>query len=361
MGREDFLRGGGMPPSVAPYGVERGVGMGETRDDTVDAKRGLIFMEPLFHEKIWGGRRLESEYGYRLPDGAIGECWAISAHAAGDCPIVGGPFEGTTLSGLWRDHRELFGGLPGNQFPLLIKILDADSDLSIQVHPDDAYAAVHEGGSLGKCECWYVLHADPGATIVVGQRAHDREEFSSLVGQGAWDRLLNVVPVHAGDFFQIDPGTVHAIKAGTMVLETQQSSDVTYRVYDYDRLQPDGTKRELHIAQSLDVIDYDAEPLTSGRIVAPEVDGVTTLVECSRYTVLRVRVQGERDLDLDCPFLCVSVIDGTGEAAGHPVRKGSHFVVPSGFGKLTLKGGMELIVSYVPIEQRRPSCYHGAA
>ncbi|MDO4539372.1 MAG: mannose-6-phosphate isomerase, partial [Coriobacteriales bacterium] len=184
----------------------------------------LVFVKPIFHEKLWGGRRLEEEYGYELPDCLVGECWAISAHPHGDCKIVGGAWDGMTLSQLWAEHREVFGGLEGDRFPLLIKVLDAQDDLSIQVHPDDAYAAENENGSLGKRECWYVLDAKEGGDIVVGQRAKNRAEFEQLVEEGRWDDLLNRVPIKKGDFFQIDPGTVHAILGGTLVLETQQSS-----------------------------------------------------------------------------------------------------------------------------------------
>jgi mannose-6-phosphate isomerase len=306
----------------------------------------LIFLDPVFHEKIWGGRKLETDWGYDIPAGPVGECWGISAHPNGDCKVTEGEFEGLYLSELWETHRELFGGLEGKEFPLLVKIIDAMGDLSIQVHPDDAYAAEHEHGSLGKRECWYVLSAEPGATIVVGQRAHDRAEFSRMVEEGRWSDLLNEIPIHAGDFFQIDPGTVHAIKAGTVVLETQQSSDVTYRVYDYDRIQADGTKRDLHMAQSLDVIDYAATPLSSGTITAPEVDGICELERCDTYTVDRVRVSGPRTLPAPERFLCVSVIEGDGAACGAAVGKGSHFIVPAGL-DLFLEGEMTLVTSHV--------------
>ena len=160
----------------------------------------------------------------------MGECWAISAHPHGDCEVEGGAWDGWHLSERWDQHRGLFGGLDGKEFPLLVKILDAQDDLSIQVHPDDAYANEHENGSLGKRECWYILDAKDGGDIVVGQRAADRDEFAKMTEEGRWDDLLNRVPIAKGDFFQIDPGTVHAILGGTLVLETQQSSDVTYRV-----------------------------------------------------------------------------------------------------------------------------------
>ena len=312
-----------------------------------DTTRDLIFPTPIFHEKIWGGRKLADDFGYEIPDGPIGECWAISAHPNGDCAISGGAWDGMRLSELWDQHRELFGGVEGDRFPLLVKIIDAKDNLSVQVHPDDAYAAEHENGSLGKRECWYVLDCEPGATIVVGQRAHNREEFAQLVEEGRWSDLLNEMPIHKGDFFQIDAGTVHAIKAGTLILETQQSSDVTYRVYDYDRVQDDGTKRELHLAQSLDVIDYAAQAPASGAITAPETDGVTELEKNSNYTVDLVRVNGEKTLAQPWSFMCLSVIEGAGTICGEPVEKGAHLLAPCGCGDLALEGGMTLITSHL--------------
>ena len=316
------------------------------------ANHELIFLKPIFHEKIWGGRKLDTDWGYSIPDGPIGECWAISAHPHGDCQIDGGSFDGMRLSELWQSHRELFGAVPtaegaNAQFPLLVKIIDAKGDLSVQVHPDDAYAAEHENGSLGKKECWYILDCEPGATIVVGQRAHDRAEFSQMVEEGRWDDLLNVLPIHKGDFFQIDAGTVHAIKDGTLILETQQSSDVTYRVYDYDRVQADGTKRELHLQQSMDVVDYAAKAPVSGAVETPEVDGVTRLESNERYTVERVRVCGAKTLVQDHDFMCVSVIEGAGSVNGVELKKGSHFVAPCESGDLAFEGDMTLICSWV--------------
>ena len=307
----------------------------------------LIKLKPIFHEKIWGGRQLETVFGYDIPEGAIGECWAISAHPNGDCEIENPEYAGHTLSWLWANHRELFGDCEGDVFPLLIKILDAKDDLSIQIHPDDAYAAEHENGSLGKTECWYVLDCDEGATIIVGQRAKDRAEAAKMIEEGRWGDMLNEVPIHKGDFFQIDSGTVHAIKAGTLILETQQSSDVTYRLYDYDRPGADGKLRPLHIEQSLDCINFDAPAPTDGTVTAPEVDGVTELESNRCYTVDRVRVDGSKTLAQDWPFVCLSVIDGEGTVCGESVHKGSHLLVPSTVDKIELDGKMELIISHL--------------
>ena len=252
-------------------------------------------------------------------------------------------------------HHELFGDSKGDRFPLLIKILDAHDDLSVQVHPDDAYAAEHEHGSLGKRECWYVLDAEPDTDIIIGQRARNRQEFAQMIDEGRWDDMLNLVPIHKGDFFRIDPGTIHAIKGGTLILETQQSSDVTYRVYDYDRVGADGKPRELHVRQSLDVVNYDLVPPVSGKVAAPEVDGVTELMACDNFVVKKIAVQGEKVVAQPYPFLCVSVIEGTGSvqvesnaAQSHSLHKGSHFIAPARSGDLTFSGEMTLIVSHLP-------------
>ncbi|MBM6891877.1 class I mannose-6-phosphate isomerase [Enorma massiliensis] len=310
----------------------------------------IIELVPVFKEKIWGGRKLETEFGYEIPAGPVGECWAISAHPAGDDEIASGEYAGRTLSWLWDEHRELFGNCEGDRFPLLIKIIDAKDDLSIQVHPDNDYAAEHEDGSLGKKECWYVLSAEPGQTIVVGQRAHSREEFAQMVEEGRWSELLNEIPIKAGDFFQIDPGTVHAIKGGTVILESQQSSDVTYRVYDYDRKQDDGTLRPLHMQQALDVIDFDCAPLTSGEV---ELSGpVTTLEQNECYTVDLVRVgedgcPAELAVETPHPFTCISVIEGEGVVNGREVKKGTHLLALSACDALELSGTMQVVLSYL--------------
>lgn len=310
----------------------------------------LLFMEPVFHGKIWGGRKLETMYGYDIPAGPVGECWGISAHPNGDCRIANGPLAGKYLSEVWDAKPELFGNIAGDRFPLLIKILDATDDLSVQVHPDDAYAGEHENGSLGKTECWYVIDCDEDASIIVGQRAATREELSLAIEEGRWSEVLNEIPIHPGDFFQINAGTVHAIKRGTVILETQQSSDITYRLYDYDRRQDDGSLRELHIEKSLDVVDYAAVAPKSGEIAAPEIDGLTHLVECAAYGVDRLHVDGELSYPVASaarPFVCATVIAGEGTVNGESIVAGTHFLATATCDALNFTGSMTLIVSHI--------------
>lgn len=142
--------------------------------------KNLIFLKPIFHEKIWGGTRLKSNFNYEIPSEKTGECWAISAHKNGDCEVINGSLAGKTLSELWAHHRELFGNIEGDCFPLLTKILDASDDLSVQVHPDDEYGLKHEG-ELGKTECWYILDAEEDAELIFGHHAKTKKEFIQLI------------------------------------------------------------------------------------------------------------------------------------------------------------------------------------
>lgn len=324
-----------------------------------------LFLNPAFAHTIWGGSRLREDFGYDEPGDDIGECWGISAHPNGDCTVKGGAFDGEKLSSLWTKHPELFGKSPKyDRFPLLTKIIDAKSDLSIQVHPDDEYAAKNENGSFGKTECWYVLDCPENATLVIGHNAKDKKELEDMIRGGRWNEFIREIPVKKGDFIQIDPGTVHAIKGGIMLLETQQNSDITYRVYDYDRLQ-NGKPRQLHVDQSIDVITVPAKPATESvkNYADTPKNAVTELYSCKYYTVSKVSVDGELSFENTAPFLCVSVISGSGELAGNRpnneahsilpagdrLNKGDHLILPAGYAKITLKGKMELIISSLPI------------
>ena len=304
----------------------------------------ILKMKPIFQEKIWGGNRLRTIFNYNIPSDATGECWAISGHAGGDCSIEGCS---KTLGQLWREEPELFGNLPGETFPLLIKIIDAKDDLSIQVHPDDAYANVHENGSLGKTECWYVLDCDEGATIIVGHHAGSKEEMAEMVAQNRWSDLLREIPIQKGDFFQIDPGCLHAIKGGTLILETQQSSDVTYRFYDYGRLEG-GKPRTLHIEQSLAVTAAPFVPSVAEPAVFAQGDAtVTHLVSCRYYSVYRAELNGTAVWNWNQPFVNISILSGTGTLNGMPVQKGDHLLLTADFGEMTAEGQLEFIYSHL--------------
>ncbi len=312
----------------------------------------ILFLNPVFKSMIWGGNKLGTKWGYAIPSQTTGECWAVSAHPNGDCTVRDGRFAGKTLSGLWADEPGLFGnaGGAGGRFPLLVKIIDAKSDLSIQVHPDDAYAAEHENGSFGKTECWYILDAPEGAELVIGHNAKDKAELEDMIRNGKWDAFIRKVPVKKGDFIQIEPGTVHAIKGGIEILETQQNSDITYRVYDYGRLS-DGKPRQLHIEQSLDVITVPAKSVEESIIGAQELERrfvknmLNPIISCKYYRVWHMEVDGQAQLEQNEPFLIVSVIEGSGQINGCPIKMGDHFILPNGFGKAELTGNLRMIAS----------------
>ena len=304
----------------------------------------ILKMQPIFQEKIWGGNRLQTVFDYDIPSDHTGECWAISGHPGGDCRIEGMEM---TLGQLWKAQPDLFGNTPGDIFPLLIKIIDAKDDLSIQVHPDDSYAAIHENGSLGKTECWYVLDCDEGATIIVGHNAKTQQEMADMVSQGRWAELLRQIPIHKGDFFQIDPGCLHAIKGGTLILETQQSSDVTYRFYDYDRLQ-DGKPRPLHIAKSLAVTTVPFCPALAKQETLTVGDAtITHLVTSPYYSVYRGELAGCSEFNWTQPFVNISILSGEGKMDGVPVRKGDHLLLTANYGAMHMDGKLEFIYSHI--------------
>lgn len=322
----------------------------------------MILLEPVFKQMIWGGSRMRNEYGYDIPGDNTGECWAISAHPQGDCTVASGEYAGMTLSELWDSHRELFDDAKGDRFPLLTKIIDAQSDLSIQVHPDDVYAGENENGSLGKMECWYILDCDEDATIIIGHHAKTKQELEDMVHGARWKELIREIPVRKGDFFQINPGCVHAIKGGTLILETQQNSDITYRLYDYDRLQ-DGKKRPLHIKQSLDVITVpfeescasssgtqdNADAIGSGAMLVDAKmtsnDWFEQLITCEYYSVWKAELDGMKTLIQDQKFMLGSVIEGNASLDGCELKKGDHFILPARMEDVKLDGKATFIFS----------------
>lgn len=308
----------------------------------------ILFLEPVCTHNIWGGARLREEFGYPVEGDDIGECWGISAHPNGDGSVKCGVFAGEKLSKVWEEHPEVFGNLSYDRFPLLTKIIDAREDLSIQVHPDDAYAKVHENGSFGKTECWYILDAPEDGTLVVGHHAKTKEELASMIHEGRWDEFIREIPVKKGDFIQIDPGTVHAIKGGLLILETQQNSDITYRVYDYDRLQ-NGKPRELHVDKSIDVITVPAKSVEDSvkSVLNLPKNQLNQLYSCSYYDIFKVDIDGKMAFEQEYPFLLMSVVEGDGIIDSQPVKKGDHFILPCGYGEVKLQGTMSIIASTV--------------
>ena len=216
------------------------------------------------------------------------------------------------------------------------------------MHPDDTYAKAHENGSLGKTECWYILDCEEDSALVIGHNAKDKEELTAMIREGRWNAFIRELPVKKGDFIQIDPGTVHAIKGGIMLLETQQNSDITYRVYDYDRLT-EGKPRQLHVEQSIDVITVPAKPTEESVKEAANLpkDQRNLLIACPYYKVWKIDVASQISFPQEHPFLIMSVVAGDGLINGQMIQKGDHLILPCGYGEVELQGKMKIIASAI--------------
>ncbi|HFC11999.1 MAG TPA: mannose-6-phosphate isomerase, partial [Anaerolineae bacterium] len=224
-----------------------------------------LTFSPVLKDYIWGGRNLETLFGRSLPpDIDIAESWEIAAHKDGQSVVLDGALAGLTLGEV---HERLGLDLIGRRnawaqergkFPLLIKLLDANRPLSVQVHPNDAYALAHEGNELGKTEMWVILSASADAAVIYGVTAGTTpENFAQAIADGKLEPHLHYLPVAAGDFIDVPAGTLHAIMGGIVLAEIQQNSNTTYRVYDWNRLGKDGQPRPLHIAQALETINFE--------------------------------------------------------------------------------------------------------
>ncbi|MDQ0206368.1 mannose-6-phosphate isomerase, class I [Alkalicoccobacillus murimartini] len=313
-----------------------------------------IFLKPVFQERIWGGEKLNTQFGYDIPFKQTGEAWVISAHPNGQNVIENGRLSGKTLKEVWENEGYLFnkGSDTKEEYPLLVKLLDAADNLSVQVHPDDQFAREVEGVPYGKTECWYVVSAEENAELILGHHAKNEQELKDMIYSGEWDKLLRRVKVKAGDFVYVPSGTIHAIGKGIVILETQQSSDITYRVYDYERTDSDGNKRELHLDQSIKVTtvphhDYAVKSTEKafGDLVQKK------LVEEHYFKVYHWQLDGHASLHLENDFLQVSVLEGEAvmsiEGTDYSIKKNKHFILPNGVKEYTLKGKAEFIVSHV--------------
>jgi mannose-6-phosphate isomerase len=313
--------------------------------------------QPRVKERIWGGRTLETRYGKALPPGVpIGESWEISDRAGDESVIANGPLEGRTLRWLMERHgADVLGDATpaaGGRFPLLCKILDARERLSLQVHPP-AHRAAALGGEP-KTEMWYVADAAPGAEIFVGLKAHvTRELFEARARGGDVAACFHRQPVSTGDAMFLPSGRVHAIGAGLLIFEIQQSSDTVYRVFDWNRPGLDGRPRDLHLEESLECIDFtDVEP---GLVNAPVIErgglGVRRLVDDPLFGVDLVRARAAATVALDPPALRVAaVVDGRATATGRGVRldlvPGQFCLVPASVADaaLALSAGSSVLV-----------------
>lgn len=261
-----------------------------------------LTFQPVLKDYIWGGRNLATRLGRTLPPGRVAESWEIAAHPDGQSIVANGRFAGETLSAVQETlgldligHNNAWAHARG-KFPLLIKLLDAHRRLSVQVHPDDAYALTHEGNELGKTEMWVVLHAEPDAAIILGvKRATTPQTLRAALAAGRLGPHLHEIRVRTGDFVCVPAGSLHAILGGLLIVEIQQNSNTTYRVYDWNRVQDDGTPRPLHVDKALDVINFaQVEPcLPRPQPIAAPGAGITCEQLCQNAYFVTERVEME--------------------------------------------------------------------
>jgi mannose-6-phosphate isomerase len=293
--------------------------------------------EPRFRRYIWGGRRLEKLLRKQIGEGNdYAESWEVVDHGHDQSVVESGHLEGATLADV-REHygEQLFGRhAPQARFPLLYKYLDAQQNLSVQVHPDDDYAARLDPPDYGKSEAWVVIHAEPDSLIYAGlKRGIDRQAFERELRRGVPHLCLNAFRPEPGDCFYIPAGIIHALGAGLVIAEIQQSSDTTYRVYDWDRLGPAGQPRPLHIERALEVISFHHGPVVAQQPQQTNHPHVERLVACEKFVLDRWRIRGTHALGGDQRFHIISVLEGTilleHDPAGRPLERGDTALIPA--------------------------------
>lgn len=305
-------------------------------------------------EAVWGGSRLKEQYAKQADFDKLAETWELTVRPEEMSRVENGAFAGRTLGEVLQElgADAIAKDFSGDRFPLLLKLIDADAPLSVQVHPDDAFSLAHEG-ELGKTEMWYVLEAEPGAKLVYGlQPGVTPFLLAEAVSRGMIASCLHEVPVRAGDVFFIPSGMVHAIGAGIVIAELQQNSNITYRVYDYNRLGKDGKPRPLHVEKGLQVIrPYTEEEIHALRFSGGEGDGI--LANCSYFRADVRVVEGEStDTVGTDSFRSLLCLDGEGTICcgerSDPIRKGDSYFLPAGMGEYSVYGHLKLFVSSLP-------------
>ena len=321
-------------------------------------KNKPLLLRPSGKDYLWGGSRLNDEYGKGIKLTPLAETWECSTHPDGPSYVVGGEYDGLELARVLKKHPWYLGERHQGQhgLPILIKFIDARQDLSVQVHPDDEYARMHEHGQLGKTELWYVLDARKDARLIYGlKRDSSEEELRQAIHDGTILRYLQQIPVEKDDLFFIEAGTIHAIGAGTLIAEIQENSNLTYRLYDYDRIGKDGRKRELHIDKALQAakLKNSAEPRQPLRVLKYS-QGVASelLTRCKYFEVYRMLVNTERRQKVyyradELSFRVLLCVNGCGTIAyddGSIIFcKGDCIFIPADSEQLTIHGKAQFL------------------
>ena len=320
--------------------------------------REPIFLRPTGKDYLWGGSRINDEFGKGIALEPLAETWECSTHPDGPSFAVGGEFDGQSLAEILKAHPEYLGTHPerGEGLPILIKFIDAKRDLSVQVHPTDDFAAAHENGQRGKTEMWYVLDAAKDAKLVYGLRHDtDAEALRESIENGTVERHLQTVPIAKNDVFFIEAGTIHAIGAGALIAEIQQSSNLTYRLYDYDRVDKNGHKRPLHVQKALAAANLRSStaPRQPMRVLHYRPGCASELLcRCRYFEVYRMLVNTERRQKVAyradaMSFRVLLCVDGCGTVSfcnsASNIYKGDCVFLPADSVELSLHGQLQLL------------------
>ena len=311
-------------------------------------------LKPALRSYIWGGTKLKEFWGKESDNDTIAECWELSMYTDSESIVDDPAFYEYSLSKLQRNYPEFFGDKVNDysKFPILVKLLDAAADLSIQVHPDDVYAMAREGGQLGKNEVWYIADAEEGSAIYYGfNRDVTKEEVIDGVVNGTITELLNRCPVKKGDYFFVPAGTVHALQKGVTVIEVQQSSDITYRIFDYGRKDKNGNARKLHIREALDVMTLKKSeiPTVGEQKVLSNGSKIRVLTKNGYFTAKEVKIEkGEYLIYSEESFVTFTVADGTARLEnGDEIKKGETWFIPAYYMAKILADNATLIVTTI--------------
>lgn len=311
-------------------------------------------------KKIWGGNLFEKSLGITLPSNDLyGESWEVSSHKNGMSFVENGNFKDLSLQTLLEKYKEKLVGESiykkyENKFPLLIKYLDINDKLSVQVHPDDSYALRVEG-EFGKSETWYVIEASDDASLIIGTKdGITRDNFLEKFEKKEFDSIFNIVKVKKGDFINVSPGTVHATLTGSILIcETQQNSDTTYRIYDFDRVV-DGALRELHLDKAIEVINFHEKPNISTDYNRKKIELKNCLkeelVRCEYFNIDKLHINGDFQDEINSNFKIYSVIDGEGillfEKVEYPMKKGDTYFIPALL-ETHINGHLQILKSFL--------------
>jgi len=288
----------------------------------------VLFFKPIARPAIWGHSLVKDYFGYDDFPLGIGQSWSFSAQEGASTICLSEPYKGQTLLDLWKNHQELFGH-PGEIFPVIISLVGPEDDLSIQVHPDDQHAQ-KVGYPCGKNEAWYFIEAQEGANIVYGHHAKDEADLRRYIKEDKWDDLIRHLDVHSGDFVYLPAGLLHALRKGSIVYEIQQSTDITYRFYDYHRKDEQGHERELHLEQAIDCLSYNPQDMKND--IHPIVTDLnncqqTVYISNDSFTVTKLKITGKFDYECE-NYQLATLVKGAGKVDNNDIKVGDNFLIP---------------------------------